>query len=401
MSDYGRFTFEPMLNLVNGRPVGMEVRRSQARDQTETVARNAVWGTRQLVEFDSGIAIASVLHGTGYDATVPLHVDVLADTVVTARRRLMQLRTVLRDRDGGSPVPPIMLEINPALSSAPPDALAEGVAELRADGFGITFDAVGRGFGLDLIAELDPDLVKIDTGLVTRLPYEPRARAVVRALHDVCREVGVRMSAVGVSTLDELAAVREHGISWAQGPLLAETRRRPSTDGVLLPVDLMPRMQADRGRPRPLPAGGVPRPSPPPRLAALTELAMAAMEMPEDSTAERVRQALADHPQAGSVVLLDDHRRPIGFIDRNRFMLAISGPFGRALYANRPARTLAETPRALATTTDLRSALQFSLSGDRARSYDDLVLLDGDLTCAGIVRVTDLLQEATGALSAA
>jgi hypothetical protein len=52
MSDHGRFTFEPLLNLVNGRPVGMEVRRCQARDQVEIVARHSVWGTRQLAEFD-------------------------------------------------------------------------------------------------------------------------------------------------------------------------------------------------------------------------------------------------------------------------------------------------------------------------------------------------------------
>jgi hypothetical protein len=131
MSDHGRFAFEPLLNLLNGRPVGLEVLRCQARDQVEYVARNSVWGTRQLAEFDSGIAIASVLHGTDYDASVPLHVDVLADTVVTARRRIGQLRGSLLSRDGNHPAPPILLEINPALSAAPADALAEGVAELR------------------------------------------------------------------------------------------------------------------------------------------------------------------------------------------------------------------------------------------------------------------------------
>jgi hypothetical protein len=64
MSDFGRFTFEPVLNLVNGRPVGLEVLRSQARDQVAVVARNTVWGTRQLAEFDSGVAIASMCNGT-------------------------------------------------------------------------------------------------------------------------------------------------------------------------------------------------------------------------------------------------------------------------------------------------------------------------------------------------
>jgi hypothetical protein len=49
----------------------------------------------------------------------------------------------------------------------------------------------------------------------------------------------------------------------------------------------------------------------------------------------------------------------------------------------------------------VRTALQFCLAGDRERSYDDVVLLDDAGACAGIVRVTDLLQEASGATSAA
>ncbi|MCW2718410.1 EAL domain-containing protein [Pseudonocardia sp.] len=396
MSDHGRFAFEPLLNLVNGRPVGVEVQRCQARDQTATVARNAVWGTRQLAEFDSGIAIASVLHGTGYDATVPLHVDVLADTVVAARRRVTQLRTALSNREGGGSVPPVLLEINPALSAAPPDALADGLAELRAGGFGIGFDAVGRGFGLDMIAELEPDLVKIDAQLVSRLPRDPRARTVVRALCDVCRAVGVRVAAVGVADLDALAAVRDHGIPWAQGPLLAAPRRRPATDGILLPVDLMPRIHATL--PSPVPRNA---PAAAPPLPVLGELARNAVSLPEDATAEHVRQALADHPQAGSVILLGAAGRPEGFLDRNRFMLTISGPFGRALYANRPAHALAEPPRTTTPDTDVRSALARCLSGDRTRSYDDLVLIDATGACTGVVHVADLLQEATGVTSAA
>ena len=392
MSDYGRFAFEPLLNLVNGRPVGLEVLRCQARDQVEYVARNTVWGTRQLAEFDSGIAIASVLHGAGYDATVPLHVDVLADTVVAARRRIGQLRGSLLARDAGNPPPPMLLEINPALSAAPADALADGVGELRAAGFAIGLDGPARGFGLELIAELAPDIVKLDRDLVARLPYQPLARTVAQALLEVCRAVGVRVAATGVATPEQLTAVRDLGISWAQGPLLAEPRRRPSTAGILLPAELLPRQRSAA------PAPHSPAPTPPPTVAGL---AQAAVSLWDDVPAESVRQALADHPQAGSVVLLDTTGRPTGFLDRNRFMLAISGPFGRALYANRPARALAEPPRTLPARTDVRTALQFCLSGERERSYDDLVLLDDAGACAGIVRITDVMQEATGAPSAA
>lgn len=393
MSDYGRFAFEPLLNLVSGRPVGVEVCRFQSRDQAETVSRNAVWGTRQLAEFDSGIAIASVLHADTYDATLPLHVDVLADTVVAARPRLMQLRSSLTARTPDRPAPPILIEIAPALQAAPAAALVEGTAALRAAGFGIGFDGAGRGFGLDVIAAVAPDLVKIERPLVARLPHDPMARTVVGALLDVCRAAGVRAAAVGVATRDELAAVRDHGIVWAQGPLLAPAQRRPTTTGVVLPVDLMPRLQASATR-RPSPT---PDHSDTPILPQVGELMQPAVTLREDATADHVRQAFADNQQAGSVVLLDVAGRPTGFLDRNRFMIAISGPFGRALYANRPARALAEPPRTLAAHVDVRNALQYCLSGDRVRNYDDVVLVDADASCAGVVRMADLLQEATGA----
>ncbi|WP_232665780.1 EAL domain-containing protein [Pseudonocardia sp. TRM90224] len=403
MSDVGRFAFEPLLDLCNGRPVGMEVRRCQARDQTEVVARNAVWGTRQLAEFDSGIAIASVLHATDYDPSVPVHIDVLADTVVSARRRIKQLRSSLEVRANGRPVLPVLLEINPALSAAPPDAFVESVEQLRDDGFGIAFDNAGRGFGLDLIAELEPDLVKIDAGLVERLPWEARARTVVQALCDVCRAVGVRISAVGITNPDELAAVRDHGIPWAQGPLIAEMRQRPSTQGIALHPDLMPRIHATVPRPKPLLQAGrtagsssAPRVAPPPPARTLAALAQPAVCLSEMVNTESVRQALHDHPQAGGVVLVDTHQRPVGYLDRERFTMAVAGHFGRSLYANRPALALADGPRIISIDADVRTALECCLSGDRGRTYDDVVLVADNEVCVGTVRVIDLMQEATG-----
>lgn len=391
MSGNGRFAYDPLLSLSSGRPVGVEIRRIQARDQVGAAGHTA-WNARQLAEFDSGIAITSVLQGTEYDATVPLHVDVLADTVIAARSRIARLRQFLRDRDPARPVPPILLEINPpALAAAPPGALADGIAALRAGGFGIGLDGVGGGFGLDLVAGLAPDLVTIEPALVERLPRDRRAAIVVRAVLEVCESVGVRVAATGVSTADELAAVRDAGIDWAQGRLFGGLRRRPSTTGVHLPVEMMHRLVDAR------PAAATDlRPAPVVEPATVRDLAVAAVVLPDDVTAEAVRMALADHPQSGCVVLVDGNGRPTGFLDRNRFMLAISGPFGRALYANRPARTVAEQPRTLGLDVDVRTALAYCLAGDRARSYDDVVLLDQAGVCAGVVRVADLLQETTG-----
>ncbi|MHA6796637.1 EAL domain-containing protein [Pseudonocardia bannensis] len=391
MTEYERFTFEPIFNLQTARVIGFEVQPRNPRDQVGVRSVGTVWGTRQIVDLDAGIALASLAFATDYDATVPLHVNVLADTVVASRRRLRSMIDGLAQRD--RVMPPVVLEINPAASAAPVEALVDGLAELRSWGFRIALDGVGRGFGLDLVPTIRPDLVKLDAHLVAALPRGGPAEAVVRAVCDVCAAVGVRVTATGVADRGQLTPLRGLGVSWAQGSLLAPPRRRPSTGGVQLPLDLVAlageRTSAPRGA-RPMP-GSRPRPRP----ALVRELAQAAVSLPDTATAEAARRALADHPQAGGLVLLGAGRRPTGYLDRNRFMLAISGPYGRALYAERPAGALAEPPRVLGEQTSIREALQTCLSGDRTRSYDDMVLTGPDGSCAGVVRVADLLREAT------
>ena len=387
VGDVGRFAYEPVLNLLNGRPVGVEVLRLRARDQARHAAASAVWGTRQLAEFDSGIAVASVLDGTDHDPTAPLHVDVLADTVVAAPRRVRELRAALQRCAPHRPAPAVVLDIGPALSAAPPDAFARALAELREDGFSVAFDGVGRGFGLDLVAELRPDLVKIDAHLVARLPGCSRARVVVTALTDVCRAVGVRVSANGVHTPDQLAAVRDHGIPWAQGMLLAAARSGPSLAGVVLPRELMPPGAPPPYRPTP------PAPAPPPsRTTSVAALAHVALCLPHDAPADAVRHALAEHPHARCVVLLDAHRRPTGVLARERFLREFPGPSGRA---QRPAHSLAEPPRTVPAGADARAALGSGLA-DPGRPHDDLVVVGPDGACTGVVRVRDLIRQATG-----
>jgi hypothetical protein len=117
--------------------------------------------------------------------------------------------------------------------------------------------------------------------------------------------------------------------------------------------------------------------------------------LPDTATADDARRALGDHPLAGGVVLLGPHQVPTCYLDRNRFMLAISGPYGRALYAARPAATLGERPRLLDELTPVAEALRWSVGSDPARSYDDVVLVAAGGSCTGIVRVADLLRTTT------
>lgn len=380
MDEHERFGFEPIFTMSTGQVAGFEVRPRDPRDRVGVRATGTVWGPRQIVELDAAVALASLAFATGADAAVPLHVDVLADTVVAARRRLRSMLDGLAER--GRAMPPVVLEVNPAAAAAPAGALLDALRELRSWGFRIALDSAA-GFGPDLVAALRPDMVKLDAHLVAALPGGGMAAVVAGAVREVAAAAGARVVGTGVSQRSELAALAGLGVTLAQGPALARPQRRPSTAGLMLPVALA----------NPAPATA-PTPDGHPVAATVRDLAQAAVTLRDTATAEAARQALADHPHAGGVVLLDPHRVPTCYLDRNRFMLAISGPYGRALYAARPAAALGERPRLLDELTPVGAALRACLSGDPGRSYDDVVLVGGDGACTGVVRVADLLRTA-------
>ncbi|MDQ4119421.1 MAG: hypothetical protein M3235_21045, partial [Actinomycetota bacterium] len=136
------------------------------------------------------------------------------------------------------------------------------------------------------------------------------------------------------------------------------------------------------------PAGNAPVPGP------IRTLGSAAVTLRDDAVADAVRATLGEHPEAGGVVLVDERHRPTGYLDRSRFLLAMAGPFGHALWANKPARDMADPPRLADERASVRAAMEIGLAGDPARGYDDLVLVGPDGACTGVVPVSELWRSA-------
>jgi diguanylate cyclase (GGDEF)-like protein/PAS domain S-box-containing protein len=94
------------------------------------------------------------------------------------------------------------------------------LAELRARGAGLAIDDFGAGYSsLSRLRELDFDVIKIDRGLLTEVPFDRRAVAVLRAVVDLARACEGEIVACGVHAGEQASFLAEHGIRQAQGPL--------------------------------------------------------------------------------------------------------------------------------------------------------------------------------------
>jgi len=96
------------------------------------------------------------------------------------------------------------------------------LADYRERGFKTAIDDFGAGYaGLGLLAEFQPDFIKIDMALVRGLHVDTIRQAIVVGVLGMCRSLKIDVIAEGVETVDEYQWLRGQGVRYIQGFLLA------------------------------------------------------------------------------------------------------------------------------------------------------------------------------------
>ena len=96
--------------------------------------------------------------------------------------------------------------------------LVEIFRAYRRVGFQTAIDDFGAGYaGLNLQAEYQPDIIKIDMDLVRGIDTHTPRQAIVRAIASLCQELGIRVLAEGIETRAERDFLSGCGISLMQG----------------------------------------------------------------------------------------------------------------------------------------------------------------------------------------
>jgi EAL domain-containing protein (putative c-di-GMP-specific phosphodiesterase class I) len=96
------------------------------------------------------------------------------------------------------------------------------VNEYRRAGIRLAIDDFGAGYsGLNLLAEFQPDIVKLDMGLVRGIESHGPRQAIVRAILQVCVDLGIDAVVEGVETVEEFSWFSALGVNLYQGYLFA------------------------------------------------------------------------------------------------------------------------------------------------------------------------------------
>lgn len=129
------------------------------------------------------------------------------------------LRATLRAaREHGFPTSSIMFEFTEDEQVSDTVHLTNIITEYRKHGFTTAIDDFGAGHaGLGLLAEFQPDLIKIDMLVIRGIDTSRARQAVVAGIVAIAKDLDITVLAEGVETEAELEALRAAGIELFQG----------------------------------------------------------------------------------------------------------------------------------------------------------------------------------------
>lgn len=226
------FAYQPIVEVASGQVFAHEalVRGPQGEPAMEVLARV---NEENRYKFDQACRVKAVKDAKrlGIDALGQfVSINFLPNAVYEPERCI---RTTLEAARASSyPLDRIIFEVTEVEKIADRAHLANIIAAYKRFGFLTAIDDFGAGYsGLNLLAEYQPDLIKIDLELVRGIDASRPKRAILAGILGVCEELGIRAIAEGIETPAERDCLRDAGIQLMQGFLFA----RPSFRALALP----------------------------------------------------------------------------------------------------------------------------------------------------------------------
>ncbi|MEP6781487.1 MAG: EAL domain-containing protein [Gemmatimonadaceae bacterium] len=120
------------------------------------------------------------------------------------------------------PLDRIIIEITEYQVIADLKRFSDIVAQYRRLGIQLAIDDFGAGHsGLNLLADFQPDLIKLDMNLVRDIQSRGPRQSIVRAIIQVCEDLAIDVIAEGIETIDEYLWFEGNGVRLFQGYLFA------------------------------------------------------------------------------------------------------------------------------------------------------------------------------------
>ena len=173
--------------------------------------------------FDQACRVKAIKTAAALNMQGMLSINFMPNAIYQPERCIRT--TLAAARTHGFPIQRIIFETVEGEIIGDAKWLAEVLREYKRMGFLTAIDDFGAGFaGLNLLADFQPDIIKLDMALVRGIDASRPRQAIVRSVARMGEELGIAILAEGVETVDEFLALHTMGIHLMQGYLFGKPR---------------------------------------------------------------------------------------------------------------------------------------------------------------------------------
>lgn len=262
-------------------------------------------------------------------------------------------------------------------------ACRDVVSHYRNQGYRIAIDDVGAGFsGLQAVAEMCPDFIKIDMSLVRNLDSDPIRRAVIDSLIYLAEKINCRVIAEGIETESEMNTLLMMGAHYGQGYYISRpTFPKPLQISALL-ADQIKRRTDSKKQSRGWGRGFI-----------VGEIVMPATTVSKDTLVYEVKEKLDSCQQPICSLVVMNNSRPVGLVMRHHLYKLLSTQYGTSLYMQRSVdMVMNRSPLLLDVDMSIERSVEMVMGRSQESFFDTLIIVDGDGQMAGVVGVKQLLD---------
>ena len=213
------FAYQPIVDIASRQVFAHEALvRGPAGEPARTVLGRVNEGNRY--RFDQACRTKAIKTAAQLGLPSRLSINFMPNAIY--RPELCIRATLQAARAHGFPLERIIFETVEGERIDDGKRLAEILREYQRIGFLTAIDDFGAGFaGLNLLADFQPDILKLDMDLVRHVDRRPARQAIVRGVTRIAEELGITVVAEGVETPDECQCLQDMGIQLMQGYLFS------------------------------------------------------------------------------------------------------------------------------------------------------------------------------------
>ncbi len=209
------FAFQPIIRASTAEIVSYEaLARGTKGEPFPEVWKNV--HEKNLYRFDQTCRVKAIKLAKELGLTCGLNINFTPNAVY---RPELCIRTTLEAaREYDFPIDNIRFEVTEGEEVREKSHLVNIIKTYKELGFSTYIDDFGAGYsGLNLLAEFQPDCIKLDRGLIADIHVHFAKQAITQGVIFTCNKLGIEVLAEGVEKFEEYAWLQRNGVDLFQG----------------------------------------------------------------------------------------------------------------------------------------------------------------------------------------